>query len=190
MLLKEDILNGPYHVFGDLTRCVNYFCDGAVLQHNTGRHGPVQDPQKHVWHQPRDVLENLSGNRKRKVNLDRERQNKRPIIRCLFTERDQKLKADKDYGPNIQVPGIPKEESKQQKEEFLANLSVNNEKCEQLERKTRQQSESPEWLEECRKRVTARYYYHQGQLRVNSRDYYLFCIWSQKDVEILRVPER
>ncbi|KAJ8892650.1 hypothetical protein PR048_005231 [Dryococelus australis] len=47
-------------------------------------------------------------NRQKEVNLDRERRNNRPKTRRnLFTGRYQKLKADKDYGANIQAPDMP-----------------------------------------------------------------------------------
>lgn len=230
ILLKEDILNGPHHVFGDHIRCATYFCDGtdkrnfknlvpdleecglfqklkdanrllsnnssslledvdsnyaehfnhavakfvggkrinftgrrsyearcqgAVVQHNTGM-AQYKLHKSMFGTSPGIFTKTCQVKRKRKVNLDRQRRNKIPKTRrSLFTGRNQKLKTDKDYGPNVQAPDMPEMELKQQKKEYLASLNLNNEKREELERKTRQQSESPEWLEERRKRVTA-----------------------------------
>ncbi|KAG8189246.1 hypothetical protein JTE90_013774 [Oedothorax gibbosus] len=83
------------------------------------------------------------------------RRKKKMSRKTLFpnTPRDSK-----SYGPQSEKPDMPEELYSEKKERFLTTLQVTAERRDKIEKETRLQRDSPAWLHERRKRLTASHF--------------------------------
>ncbi|KAE9524511.1 hypothetical protein AGLY_015099 [Aphis glycines] len=69
-LLKQDILNSPYHVFGNYSNCANYFCDGpkesevnlVPQMENCGLFKDILGARNIVAHHAQSLIHNVNNN--------------------------------------------------------------------------------------------------------------------------------
>ncbi|CAG4936763.1 unnamed protein product [Parnassius apollo] len=89
-------------------------------------------------------------------NLVRQ-QKRRALYKTSGTKRAKRFKtADIHYGDiTVQEPDMPPDIFEKKKNDFLLSITLNNDEIEELEKKTKAQSNSDLWIVERKKRITA-----------------------------------
>lgn len=127
-------------------------CYLAALTYNTKRSSFYNLHKFNYGKSPCSRLTKKYERRRQQAHY-RQKLKKKIIIQEM--DRKESTTTDKNYGPNCEKPDISPKEYRQRKEDFLLSIKKSKREIEEVEEKTREQYNSPEWLEERRKILTA-----------------------------------